>query len=330
MRKMFLFSAVVLALLSACGTQSTATDNSNSTTATLEAFTDDVKECTPYLSNSFSSGGSNDLSQWAAWNPNLTGTVLGKLFNPSNGQDECFYKHIAILDSHIGMANEFSNYWAQGGEHTINTVTATIDNSVSSVAVPYLKLYYPGLVDVAVDREITLVSGSLTVHMAFRISGSRQIIVEQYTDGTTLSGVYYTERDGDILRVWHASVRGSKVQFAWDADLADKTFRVTECTDWSDDLNWEVMGGGSVSSDNAEMAFIARNYQNDNSNDEYYVQTTFYGLIHWATLTPLLADATHPDGLGVLAYIDEDMLQCIDFLPENEYPTSLSDLAWSD
>ncbi|HQI00880.1 MAG TPA: hypothetical protein PLA18_06375 [Deltaproteobacteria bacterium] len=93
-------------------------------------------------------------------------------------------------------------------------MTATINNTVDSVAVPYLKLYHPGLVNVAVDRVITIVSGSLTVNMAFKIDGTRQIIVEQYTDGSTLSGVYYAERDGNLLRIWHASVRGSKVQFA--------------------------------------------------------------------------------------------------------------------
>lgn len=333
MRKIFLLWAfIVIPFLAGCGDNSQAGGNDNPSTTSLQTFTDDVKECTPYLSNSFSLGGSNNLSQWAAWNPNFTGTVLGKLFNPSNGGDECLYTHIAILDDHIGAVNEFREYWEQGGQHTINTVTATIDNTVTSVAVPYLKLYYPGLVDVAVDREITLVSGSLTVHMAFKISGSRQIIVEQYTDGSAMSGVYYAERDGDLLRIWHASVRDSKVQFAWDADLGDSTFRVTVCTDWGEDLNWEVMGGGSVDSDNAEMALMARNYQNNGSNDEYYVQTTLYGLMHWVALTPLLADATHPDGSdgGVFAYIDEDMIQCIEFLQFEEYPTGVSDLSWSD
>ncbi|HQI00881.1 MAG TPA: hypothetical protein PLF54_10675 [Deltaproteobacteria bacterium] len=102
------------------------------------------------------------------------------------------------------------------------------------------------------------------------------------------------------------------------------------CTDWRVDENWEVMGGGSVASNNAEMAFMARNHINNGSNDEYYVQTTLYGLTSWYPLTPVLADATHPDGQGVLAYIDEDMIQCIEFLPREEYPNSLSDLAWSD
>ncbi len=331
MRKIFLLWAfIVISFLAGCGDDSQG-GSDNPTSTALETFTDDVKECTPYISNIFSGGGTNDLSQWAAWNPNYQGTVLGKLFNPDNGGDECFYTQIAILDAHIGMVNEFRASWEAGGQHTINTVTATIDNTVTSVAVPYLKLYYPGLVNVAVDKEITLVSGGLTVHMAFKISGSRQIIVEQYTDGSATSGVYYAERDGDLLRIWHASVRGSKVQFAWDADLGERTFRVTVCTDWGEDLNWEVMGGGSVESNNAEIALMARNYQNNGSNDEYYVQTTLYGLTH-STLTPLLADATHPDGSdgGVLAYIDEDMIQCIEFLQFEEYPDSVSDLSWSD
>jgi len=332
MRKIFLLSAIIMILfLAGCGDDSAGGGGSNDpSTAALETFTDDVKGCTPYLTNSFSPGGSTDLSQWAAWNPNLTGSVLGKLFNPSNGGDECFYTHIAILDSHIGMVNEFRASWEAGGQHTINAMTATIDNTVTSVAVPYLKLYYPGLVNVAVDREITLVSGDLTVHMAFRISGSVQIIVEQYTDGSDLSGVYYAERDGDLLRIWHASVRESKIQFAWDADLGDKTFRITECTDWGEDENWEVMGGGSVASDNAEMAFISRNCTNNGSGDEYYVATTLYGLAHWYPLIPVLADATHPNGQGVLAYVDEDMIQCIQFLPIGEYPNSVSDLTWSE
>ncbi|HQJ09456.1 MAG TPA: hypothetical protein PLF54_10680 [Deltaproteobacteria bacterium] len=215
MKKIFLLSAfIVVSFLAGCGDDSPSGGSDNPTTAALETFTDDVRGCTPYLSNTFSLGGSNDLSQWAAWNPNFTGTVLGKLFNPDNGGDECFYTHIEILDSHINMVNEFRASWEAGGQHTINTMTATINNTVDSVAVPYLKLYHPGLVNVAVDRVITIVSGSLTVNMAFKIDGTRQIIVEQYTDGSTLSGVYYAERDGNLLRIWHASVRGSKVQFA--------------------------------------------------------------------------------------------------------------------
>lgn len=319
---LFMAFLVLLAGLGACGAES---DNGDASQA-LSLFGNEVKLCTPYLDDNGQDLGQYDLSEWNAWNPLAQDSVLGKVFNPDIGQDECLHPQIAILDRHIAKVNEFNEHWEEDGTYTIGDMTAVVDNDTSSVNVPYLGPTIP----VSVDRQITLTDSGddLTVHMAFRIEDDEEYIVEQYTIGSTQAGVYYTERDGDALRIWHASVRSSKVQFTWEGNTNDKWFKFTECTDATG--NWEVMGGGSIAASSSRMAFMARNDYTSNSADEYYLTISVDELDAGDEPAGGIIDAgiTAPNGSGVLAYITEGSDECFGFL--DEYPSNVHALDWNN
>jgi hypothetical protein len=317
---MFLFAS-----LTACGTE---TDDY--TGSPLSTFSDEVKLCTPFLEGSGQDLGDNSLDEWSAWDPQVEGSVLGKLFNADIGQDECIYTQIEILDSLIAKVNEFLEYWGEDGTYTIGDMSATVDNDTGSVYVPYLRTFFSELISVPVDREITLTDSGddLTLYMAFLIDGDAEYIVTQYAIGSTRAGVYYTERDGEELRIWHASVRTGKVQFTWEGHAGDQWFTFTQCSDATG--NWEVMGGGSIVDEGIGMAFMARNDDTSSSNEEYYLTITLEEL----------NNGTEPDdgiialgtstlsGNGVLAYITEGEPECFGFLGPDAYPGSVGDLAW--
>ena len=321
------FIAIMLFLvgLTACGTE---TDDY--TGSPLSTFSDEVKMCTPFLEGSGQDLGEISLDEWSAWDPQVDRSVLGKLFNEEIGQDECIYTQIEILDSLIAKVNEFLEYWEEDGTYTIGDMSATIDNDTGSVYVPYLRTFFSELISVPVDREITLIDSGddLTIHMAFLIDGGAEYIVTQYAIGSTQAGVYYTERDGDELRIWHASVRTGKVQFTWEGDAGDQWFTITQCSDATG--NWEVMGGGSVAASTDEMAFMARNQYTGGSADEYYVTLTLTELNSGTEPAGGVIDAgtTEPDGSGVLAYITEGEPECFGFLGAGAYPDDVDDLAW--
>ena len=314
-----------LAGLTACGTES-----DNSTGTALSTFSTEVKSCTPFLEDSGEDLGDNSLDAWAAWDPQALESVLGKLFNPDIGQDECIFEQIAILDSHIAKVNEFLEYWGEDGTYTIGDMTATIDNDTGSVYVPYLRTFFSELTSVPVDREITLIDSGddLTINMAFLVDGGAEYIVTQYATGSTQAGVYYTERDGEELRIWHASAGTDRVQFTWEGDTGDKSFKITQCTDATG--NWEVMGGGSVVDDESEMAFMARNDDTNTSNDEYYLTITRQELNDGTEPAGGIIDEgiTEPDGSGVLAYITEGEPECFGFLGVGAYPDDVDELEW--
>ena len=316
---------VLLAGLTACGTESdTGTDSA------LSTFSADVKSCTPYLDDSGEDLGDNTLDDWDAWDPQAQDSVLGKLFNLDIGQEECIFAQIEILDSHIAKVNEFLEYWGEDGTYTIGDMTVIIDNDTSSVYVPYLRTFFSELISVPVDREITLTDSGddLTIHMAFLVDGGAEYIVTQYAIGSTQAGVYYTERDGDSLRIWHASVKTDKVQFTWEGDAGEKWFKITLCSDATG--NWEVMGGGSVAGSTDEMAFMARNQYTGGSADEYYVNLTRTELESGTEPAGGVIDkaTTAPDGSGVLAYITDGEPECFGFLGVTAYPDDVGALAW--
>lgn len=312
--------------LAACGTESTSTSSNNDgdddslSGSTLKLFSDDVKECTPYL-------GTSTLDEWSDWDSS-TG-ILARLFDPDKGLDESMYTHIELLDTHIGMVNDFSDYWDKNGQHTVNDTTATIDTSVASVSIPYLGGLFQGFMNsIPVDRVVSIQSGELSLHMAFLIDGNREVIVEQYQIGSSKAGVYYTIRNGDDLKIWHASVRDRKVQFMWEGDTGNQEFKITECTDSG--TNWQVMGGGSIYDENSEMAFMARNTETDDSEKEYYITITLEELTAADPQSIINAAVTAPTGNGVLAYIYEDSQDCLGFFKIAEYPSQVSDLAWGN
>jgi len=329
MKKSHIFLSIavmfLLALLTDCGTEM-----DDYTGSSLSIFSDEVKVCTPFLEGSGQDLGDISLDEWSAWDPQVDRSVLGKLFNTEIGQDECIYTQIEVLDSLIAKVNEFLEYWGEDGTYTIGDMSATIDNDTSSVYVPYLRTFFAELISVPVDREITLTDSGddLTLHMAFLIDGTAEYIVTQYTIGTTQAGVYYTERDGDELRIWHASVRTRKVQFTWEGHAGDQWFTITQCSDVTG--NWEVMGGGSVEVSTDEMAFMARNQYTGGSADEYYVTLTRAELESGTEPTGGIIDAgtTEPNGSGVLAYITEGEPECFGFLGVGAYPSDVGVLAW--
>lgn len=312
------FMAVFLA---ACGTESSNEEGSSGNGTGLHTFTGDVQLCTPYL-------GSSTLDQWADWDPDNAGSVLGKLFDPAVGSDECIYTQSVILDDHIEMVNQFSNSWNDNGGHTIGNMTATVDTQVETVIIPYLGQYFFGGMAVAVDRVVTLVSGSLTIRMAFAVDGARETIVEQYEVGDTEAGVFYALRDGDYRAVWQASVKDARTQFVWEGDVADKWFRFTQCTDAGN--NWEVMGGGSVAGDESRMAFMARNHANSASEDEIYLAITLEELMEGAPPAAGIFDAgaNPPDGSDEQAYITQGRSECFGFLGLFNYPNDVDELDW--
>ncbi len=337
MKKIFMLLVSVLVLFAAsCGSESSDsdsdTDNNVYNGEELSTFTDDVKLCMPFLPSRALSAGTTDLSVWSTWSPNNSGSILGKLFEEDNGLDECPYTRIAVLDDHIEMVNGFSDYWDSDGEHTVGSRTATVDTSVDSVDIPYLTGVFQGdLYTVAVDRLVTVTEGTLTVNMAFKISGTTETIVEQYQIGTTEAGVFYTIQNGNYRGIWHAYVGDSKIQFMWDGNIGDQTFRITECTDSGSGSNWEVLGGGEIASGTSELAFIARNDADGSSSlDEYYITLTLDELEDATTQTITDAGVSAPGGAGVLRYITEDNEDCLDFLGIDEYPDDVSDLAWDN
>ena len=316
---------VLLAGLTACGTES-VDDDSSSSISELQTFSADVKLCTPYLDDNGQDLGDSSLDVWSAWDPQVQDSVLYKLFNADIGQDECIYTQIEILDSHIEMINEFVDDWDEDGDYTKGNMTVTIDNTENSVEIPYIGV---ALWPVSVDRVITLedASANLTVHMGFWIDGDSQYIVEQYEIGSTQAGVYYTERSGDFLRIWHASAATNRVQFIWEGDIFEKWFKITQCSDSTG--NWEVMGGGSIANSSSQMAFMARNDYTNTSGDEYYVTITLEELNQGDEPDDgVVAYLGTLSGAGVLAYITTGNDKCFDFLGNNEYPNNISDLAW--
>ncbi|MGD0822850.1 MAG: hypothetical protein ABSA71_19135 [Desulfomonilia bacterium] len=320
------------------GSSDNSGNGSGSSGTALSLFTDKVNACTPNINGGNSAGATTNLDTWPAWNPDLSGTVLGKLFDPANGKHECIYSQVQILDSHIQLVNQFSDKWLTSGVYTQGSSTATVDTTVSTVTIPFLALNL-GTLD-PMDRLVTLSvpDQNLTIHMAFSQNGSNQTIVEQYTIGTTESGVFLARVIGNDVEIWCASITestASKVQIMWEGNTAEKSFSISECTNASStpDSNWEVMGGGGIASSTSEMAFMARNDQNDNSSDfgTYYITPTLNDLEN-GTLQPIinfLAQAPDPNTDSVEAYITEGNASCIGFLGRDQYPNAISDLAWS-
>ncbi len=310
------FTAV---FLSACGAESSSEDDSTATGAGLHTFTEDVQLCTPYL-------GSSSLDQWAAWDPDNAGSVLGRMFDPGMGGDESLYAHSVILDDHIELVNRFSDYWDQDGEHIGDGVTMTVDTGVESVVIPYLDQYTFGGMSVAVDRMVILQSGDLTVRMAFAVDGEIETIVDQYEIGDTDAGVFYTVRDGDYRALWQASVRDARTQHMWEGDVSQKWFRITECSD----AGWEVMGGGSVAGDDSMMAFSAISHEDPESDDEFYLAISLQELNNGTSPAAGVFDAAAdpPDGEEERAYITKTSSKCLGFLGNTAYPNDVDELDW--
>jgi hypothetical protein len=301
----------------------------------LGLYSDRVKSCTPYLSIGSLSGATGSLlADWNSWNPDVSGSVLGKLFDPANGKDECIYSMVQVLDSHIQLINQFSNNWLTSGTYSQGNNTAIVDTTIRTVTIPFLG-FDSDLLNLLqpLDRLVTLSvpDQNLTIHMAFSQNGSSQTIVEQYVIGNTVSGAYLALIEGNVVRIWHAGITGSKVQFRWEGNTNEKSFKISECTNAAGG-NWEVMGGGSIASASSEMAFMARNNQNNNSSDSstYYVTLTLSSLEN-STLQPIinvLAQPPNPNTDIVQAYITEGNDSCLGFLGIDQYPNTLEDVAW--
>jgi hypothetical protein len=327
---------VTLMILTGCGGGgggSSSGDNGGGNGAggtKLSLFTDQVKSCTPYISiGSLSNATSSLLDDWNSWSTGVSGSVLGKLFDPANGKDECIYSPVQVLDSHINLVNQFSDRWLTSGTYTQGSMTAVVDTTFSAVTPPFINQQVPE----PMDRLVTLTvpDQNLTIYIAFSQSNGNQIIVEQYTIGNSESGAYVARVVGDDVEVWFAGITGSKVQMMWEGNTAEKTFTMTECTNASGG-NWEVMGGGSVAGPTSKMAFMARNNQNNNSSDSdtYYITTTLNDLEN-GTLQPIFnADATppNPDTESVQAYVTPGESECLGFFDIGYYPNTLEDLAW--
>ncbi len=309
--------------------------NNNGTPGTkLGLFTAQVKTCTPYLNKGSLSAGTSNLADWNSWNPGASSTVLGKLFDSANGGDECIYSQIQVLDSHIQLVNQFSDSWGTSGTYSQGNNSAVVDTAIRTVTIPFLG-FDSDLLDLLqpLDRLVTLSvpDQNMTIHMAFSQEGGNQTIVEQYVIGNTQSGAYLAMIEGNVVRVWHAGITGSKVQFRWEGNINEKSFKISECTNAAGG-NWEVMGGGSIASPASEMAFMARNDQNNNSSDSYtyYMTTTLSGLEN-STLQPIinvLATPPNPNTDSVQAYITEGNDSCFGFFGIGQYPNTLEDLAW--
>lgn len=310
--------------------------NNNGTPGTkLGLFTEQVKACTPFLNKDSLSIGSNNLADWNSWNPGASSTVLGKIFDPANGKDECIYSQIQVLDSHITLVNQFSDSWGTSGTYRQGANTALVDTTVRTVTIPFLG-FDSDLLDLLqpLDRLVTLSvpDQNLTIHMAFSQKNGNQTIVAQYINGNTQSGAYLALVEGDLVRIWHAGITtGSKVQFRWEGNTKEKLFRISECTNAAGG-NWEVMGGGGIASTSSEMAFMARNNQNNNSLDSYtYYMTTTLSSLENSTLQPIinaLATPPNPNTNSVQAYITEGNDICLGFFGIGQYPNTIEDLAW--
>jgi hypothetical protein len=310
------------------GNNSDDNGNNNGPVGTkLSLFTDQVKSCTPYLSLGSLSSATSNLMVWNSWSPDASGSILGKLFDKANGQDECIYSQVQVLDSHINLVNQFSDRWLTSGTYTQGTMTAVVNTTATTVTIPFLGSDSPD----SMDRLVTLSDPTkdLTINMAFHQSGGNQTIVEQYVMGN-VSAVFLARIIGSDVQIWFAGIGDHKVQGMWEGNTASKTFKISECTNASAG-NWEVMGGGSVASSTSEMAFMARNDQNNNSSDSYtyYITATLNGLEN-GTLQPIInADAVPPTpNTGAQAYITEGAPECFGFLGRESYPNTLDDLAW--
>lgn len=319
---------VLLALiLAGCGSEGGTADDGGAVTpgTELALFTDKVKACTPYLDDPSPSPGSYNLEGWSGWDPGATNTVLGTLFDPGIGEDQCLYAQIELLDAHIELVNTFAEDWETSGTYSENGLNAVVNTDVTTVTIPYLNVDSPPM-----ERLVTLndPAHGLTIHMAFTQTGTGQTIVSQYVQGDE-SGVYYAWFLGDKAGIWHASVRDRKVQIVWEGNTAEKTFKISECSDAAG-LNWEAMGGGCIASPSDEMAFMARNHATGWSGDEYYLSIT-YGELEDGDEQTIMGAATDPPGsTGVLAYITEGNSQCLGFLGVREYPDSVDELAWEN
>jgi hypothetical protein len=156
-----------------------------------------------------------------------------------------------------------------------------------------------------------------------------QSIVSQYSIGTSESGVYLARIIGDDVQIWTASMTASKVQILWEGNTSEKRFKISEATDASGG-NWEVIGGGSIAGSSSQMAFRARNNQNNASADEYYLAITLDDLEkgNAQTIVNALTNPPDPGTSNALSYITEGDTNCPEFLFEPKYPQSLDDLAW--
>jgi hypothetical protein len=311
------------------GNNSDDDGNNNGPVGTkLSLFTGQVTSCTPYLSIGSLSSTTSNLMVWNSWSPDASGSILGKLFDQANGQDECIYSQIKVLDSHIDLVNQFSDRWLTSGTYTQGTMTAVVNTTATTVTIPFLGSDSPD----TMDRLVTLSDPTkdLTINMAFYQGGGNQTIVEQYVMGNAVSAVFLARIIGSEVQIWFAGIGDHKVQGMWEGNTSSKTFKISECTN-SSAGNWEVMGGGGIASASSEMAFMARNNQNNNSSDSYtyYITTTLNGLEN-GTLQPIInADATPPSPTtGAQAYITEGNVECFGFLGIENYPNTLDDLAW--
>jgi len=324
-----------LMILAGCGGggggNGSLSNNSNNGSGTsgskLSTYTDIVKSCTLYLTNSSFTDGGVNLTDWNSWDPGASGSVLGKLFNPMNGKDECIYSQTQMLDAHIQLVNQFSNQWMTSGTYTQGTMSAVVDTSFTSVIIPFSG---PDNQD-TMNRLVTLSvpDQNLTIHMAFYQNGGEQTVVEQYVIGSAESGVFYARVIGSNVRFWFASIGDHNVQGWLEGDTGASSFSISECTNASGG-NWEVMGGGSVAAPTSEMAFMARNAQNNNSYDSYYINITLNDLEN-GTLQPIIdADAVPPTpSTDAEAYITQGDQACLGFFSIQDYPNSLDDLAWN-
>jgi hypothetical protein len=310
------------------GNNSDDNGNDNGPVGTkLSLFTGQVTSCTPYLSiGSLSSAPGSLLGDWNSWNPDVSGSILGKLFDPANGQDECIYSQVQVLDSHIDLVNQFSDRWLISGTYFQGTMTAVVDTSFTTVTIPIIGLDTQD----TMDRLVTLTDPTkdLTIYMAFYQSGGNQTIVEQYVMGNAVSAAFYAKIIGNDVRIWFARIGDHKVQGMWEGNTSTKTFKISECTNASEG-NWEVMGGGSVANSTSKMSFMARNNKNTNSSDSYYITTTLSGLENGTLQTILNALARQPDpNTDSEAYITVGNASCLGFLGIGQYPSTLDDLAW--
>jgi len=336
-RKLLALFTGALIVLAGCGGgggggNDTSDDgNDNGPVGTkLGLYSDRVISCTPYVSIGSLSGATGSLlANWNSWSPDVSGSVLGKLFDPENGKDECIYSQVQVLDSHINLINQFSDRWLTSGTYTQGTMTAVVNTTVTTVTIPFLGSDSPD----TMDRLVTLSDPAqhLMINMAFYQSGGNQTIVEQYVKGNTVSAAFYARVIGSDVRIWFASIGDHKVQGMWEGNTDSKTFKITECSNASAG-NWEVMGGGSVASSTSEMAFMARNNQNNSSSDSdtYYMTTTVSGLED-GTLQPIINAAAippNPNTDSAQAYITEGNDSCLGFLGIGQYPNTLDDLAW--
>jgi len=326
--------AMFLIILAGCGggggggggsdDGSNSNNGNNSTVAgtQLSLLSEQVKLYIPYLDDDLAASVGSSLGEWSSWDPGNSGTVLGKLFNPENGKDECIHSVLQMLDSHIQMVNQFSGQWVTSGTYVHGNITATVDTSCTNVTIPFLNADFPGVIDRLVTLSVP--DQNLTIRMAFAQDGLNQTIVEQYTIGYSESGVFLARNSGSRIQVWVSAVNDSNVQIMLECSTSEGWFKITEASNASGG-NWEVIGGGSISGPSSQMAFMARNNANNSSNDEYYLTISLEDLENGSDQTVMNAQSTPPSSStnDVLAYISGE-----NFFIDPKYPVSLDELAW--